>query len=117
MGLQLINDENFHVCFNRINYGNYGLVLYKICLKIRKDIGNWTYGVKLHTNQLAFLDKKALNSSISDYCMLHSMMGENNSDETFTVLCQSWRGRYFDGNGIKITLLNPNEDLIKEILL
>ena len=53
--------------------------------------------------------------SISDYFMLHSMMGEKDSDETFTVLCKCWKVRYFYGNIIKITLLNPNEDPFKEI--
>ena len=58
-----------------------------------------------------------LSLSISDYFMLYSMMGENDSDETFTALRQSWKVRYFDGNGIKITVLNPNEDLFKKIIV
>ena len=49
--------------------------------------------------------------------MLYSKMGENDSDETLTVLCLSWKVRYFDGNGIKITLLHSNEDLFKEIIV
>ena len=45
------------------------------------------------------------------------MMGENDSDETFTVLCQSWKVRFFDGKGIKITLFNPNGDPLEGIIV
>ena len=57
-----------------------------------------------------------LNLSIADYFMLHSMMSENDPDDTFIVLCQNLIVRYFVGSGIKIILLNPSEDLLGELL-
>ena len=80
----------------------------------------WCAPVNVHnmdTDWLAFRDNKELSLSILDYLMHHSMMGEKDSDESFPVLCQSWKMRYFDGNGIKITLLNPNEDIFREIIV
>ena len=43
----------------------------------------------MDTDQLAFGGKKEMNLSIPDYIMFHSMVGKNDSDETFTVLFQS----------------------------
>ena len=80
----------------------------------------WCTPVKVYNeniDQHGFGDKMEMNLTISDYFMPHSMIGENDSDETFAALCQTWKVRYFDGNGIKITLLNPNEDLFKEIIV
>ena len=54
-----------------------------------------------------------MNLSILEYFMLHLMMTEKDSDESFTIRCQSWKMRYFDGNGIKINLLNQDEDLFR----
>ena len=71
----------------------------------------------MDTDQLVFGDTKELNLSISDYFMLLAMISEKDSDESFTVLCYSWNMRYFDDNGIKVLLINPNEDLFREIIV
>ena len=64
-------------------------------------------------DQFVFGDKKKLNLFISDYFMLHC---EKDSDESFAVLCNSQKLRYFDGNSIKITLLKPNDNHFREII-
>ena len=71
----------------------------------------------MDADQLVFGDKKELNLSISAYFMLHFMICEKDLDESFTVPCQSWKVRCFYGNSIKITSLNPNEDLFREIIV
>ena len=71
----------------------------------------------MDTDPLVFGDKKELNLSISDFFMLCSLMGEKESNESFTVLCQSWKVSYFDDIGIKISLLNPDEDLFRKIIV
>ena len=70
----------------------------------------------MDTDYLVFGDKNELNLSTSDYFMFHSMMDEKELDESFTFLWQSWKVRYYVGNGVKITLLNPDEDLLREII-
>ena len=72
---------------------------------------------KSDTNQLLFSDKKELNLLISDYFMLHLMIGEKDSVESFTGLCHSLNVRYFDGNCVKITLLHPDEDLFRRSIV
>ena len=100
--------------------GANGIVLYKIIFRDKKECWKWNLWctpVKIHNmdaDQLVFGTKKEPNSSISDYFMLYSMLHEKDSDESFTVLCQSWMVRYFDGNCIKISLL---EDLFRKVIV
>ena len=97
-------------------------VLCKIIFDDKKGCWKWNLGctpVKVHnieTDKLIFGNEKELILSISDYFTLHSIISEKDSDESFTGFCHSWRVSYFDGNSIKITLLNPNEDLFRETM-
>ena len=50
-----------------------------------------------HMNNDHFVfGKKELNFSLSDYFILYSMVSEKDLDESLTVLCHSWKVRYFD---------------------
>ena len=104
------------------NMEKIGFFSIKLSLMIKKDIGMkpLVYSVKVHnmdTDQLVFGDREKMNLTTSDYFMLHSLMGENESDKSFTILCQNWKGGYFDGNSFKIISVNPDENLFKEIIV
>ena len=106
-GIRLMNEEVFFVCIHWKKHGRYGISPYNIIFDDKKGCWRWNLWctpVKVHhhmnTDQL---DKKELYSSISDICLLQSIIGENNSDGSFKVLCHSWKKRYFGDNSIKIT--------------
>ena len=89
-GAWLINDENFYVCMNTKKVEKMELFFIKSYLMIRKDIENRTSSVP----QIRFIMWIQINLhqlilAISDYFMLHSMMGEKDKKDLFIFICQS----------------------------